>query len=278
MLVTEISTEISNNDYKKLAAMIYDYCGIRLPEEKKSMVEGRIKKRLREKNYNRVKDYLNYVNTEEGRAEEFDELVNVLTTNKTDFFREEPHFEFLKSTVIPEFAESGKPVFELWSSACSTGEEPYSLAILLDELRNSFKMDYSITASDISTIVLNKARLGIYTNTDIEGIPEPLRKKYLLKSKTREADIVRIVPEIRKKINFRRINLMDNAFPFDRKFDCIFCRNVLIYFDRKTQERVINKLADYLNPGGYLFLGHSETISGMSINLARAAATVYRKA
>ena len=166
----------------------------------------------------------------------------------------------------------------IWSAGCSTGAEPYTLAIVLEEFANGWGgFDYSILATDISTRVLSKAREGIYTEEEVGPIPLPLKKKYLLRSKNREKKIVRIAPEIRSKVIFNRLNFMDAEYAVPNALDVIFCRNVIIYFDHPTQQLVLSRLCRCLLPGGYIFLGHSETLNGFRLPLKQVTATVYRK-
>ena len=182
-----------------------------------------------------------------------------MTTNKTDFFRESGHFDFLVEKALPEFAErngSGRQ-FLIWSAGCSTGEEPYTMAIVLSEYALTHPgFRFRIMASDISNIVLAKAELGVYSNDVVAPVSLPLRRKYFMRCRERSSEQVRVVPELRRLVEFRRLNFMDADYGIDEKADAIFCRNVIIYFDRPTQERILRKLANCLAPGGYLFVGH----------------------
>jgi chemotaxis protein methyltransferase CheR len=275
--------ELSLADFRKLSQAIYKACGISLPDGKRILVEGRIKKRVRKVGMNHIDDYFKYLFSPEGLKNELIPLIDVITTNKTDFFRESAHFDFLVSTAFPAIQKSGgasiiKKKIKVWSAGCSTGEEPYTLAIVLNEyFQDDLVKPFTIYASDISTEVLHKAKLGVYGLDDIDVIPLHLKKKYFLKSRDRSENIVRVVPELRAQVQYMRINLIDMNYDVPEKMDIIFCRNVLIYFDKQTQEQVINNLCRYLNPGGYLLLGHSETITGFKLPLQRAASTVYQK-
>jgi chemotaxis protein methyltransferase CheR len=206
----------------------------------------------------------------------------VVTTNKTDFFRESNHFDYLISTALPELnaLRQGAPrkALRFWSAGCSTGEEPYTLAMVMSEyVADNYGTDFRILATDICTKVLEKGKSGIYDIERVEPVPMRYKKKYLLRSKDPQKELVRIVPDLRARITFRRLNFMDREFGIVEPMDVIFCRNVVIYFDRKTQERLLNKFHSHLVPGGYLFMGHSETLNGLDVPFSQVASTIYRK-
>ncbi|MBE0617407.1 MAG: methyltransferase domain-containing protein, partial [Proteobacteria bacterium] len=203
-------------------------------------------------------------------------------TNKTDFFREPQHFEYLVRAALPELVRTGaglrRPV-AVWSAGCSTGEEPYTLAMVLAEVAESLPgVRYLILATDISTAVLHKAQQAVYEEERILPVAAPLRKKYLLRSRDRTRSLVRVAPELRQHVRFRMLNFMDGSFGLRESMDVIFCRNVMIYFDRETQEALLNRFCRHLAPGGYVFLGHSETINGLQVPLTQVAPTIYRSA
>ena len=202
------------------------------------------------------------------------------TTNLTVFFRENSHFEYLSNVVLPELAQQNLKKVELWSAGCSSGQEPYTLSIVMQEFirenQNSIN-DYSILATDISSKVLDKAIDAVYPMNEIENLSYDIKKRYFLKSKNQENPTVRVKPETRQKVNFARLNFMDSSYPKTTQKNVIFCRNVLIYFDKKTQESVVRKLLEHLAPGGYLFLGHSETIFGMDLPLKTVGPTIFKK-
>jgi chemotaxis protein methyltransferase CheR len=270
---------LSGRDFSKLCDFVYSEAGICLGPEKKTMLEGRLKRRLRELNIESYKRYCEYLFGEEGLREEKTRFIDVVTTNKTDFFREPKHFEYLTQRALPDLTarSAGQPLL-LWSAGCSSGEEPYTLAMLLSEFAESRPgFRFRILATDISTTVLAKAELGIYTAGDVEPVPVPLRRKYLMRSRERDADRVRIVPELRKLVEFRRLNFMDSDYRLAEKMDAVFCRNVIIYFDRPTQEKILRRLSSYLKPGGYLFVGHSETLHDMNLPLEALGPALYRR-
>jgi chemotaxis protein methyltransferase CheR len=204
-------------------------------------------------------------------------MIDVVTTNKTDFFREPHHLTFLQENILPKVAH-GKRTVKVWSAACSSGEEPYTLAMVLEDFARSMHgFSYDIFASDISTAMLQKASTAVYAMERVDCIPLELKKRYLLKSKDIERPTVRIAPSLRSKVTFARVNFMDAVLPVDGMFDIIFCRNVLIYFDRKTQVEVIRKLIGNLSPGGYLFIGHSESLHQVDLPLVQEKPTIYKK-
>ena len=207
-------------------------------------------------------------------------MINAITTNLTNFFRENVHFEYLTDTVLPELAQKNIKKVELWSAGCSTGQEPYTLSIVMQEFmrKNPGKIDdYSVYATDISSRVLDKAIDAVYPMSEVESLSLELKKRYFLKSKDTVNPSVRLKPEIRQKVSFDRLNFMAPSYPRTTEKNVIFCRNVLIYFDKPTQESVVRKLLEHLMPGGYLFLGHSETIFGMDLPLKTVGPTIFKK-
>lgn len=266
--------------FERLSSFIYKAYGIKMPPAKKVMLQSRLQKRLREMNMNSYEDYCDFVLSKEGEALELVHMIDVVTTNKTDFFREPSHFDFLRQTVLPEFVarHKTKKTLKIWSAGCSSGEEVYTLAIVLsDFMEKNRNLDYSILGTDISSRILQKAVDAVYAEERIAVIPLETKRKYFLRSKNREKPIVRVIPELRKKASYQRLNFMDEFYTINESFDIIFCRNVLIYFDRETQEKVINRLCLNLKTGGYFFLGHSESITGMKVPLVQLKPTVFMK-
>ena len=269
--------EMNDSEFRRLSDIIYRTSGICLPDVKKVLVEGRIRKRIKMLGFESFGSYMEYLFSDRGMTEELIPLIDVVTTNKTDFFREIQHFDFLTETVLPGLS-AGRRNINIWSAGCSTGEEPYTMAIVFNEFFGSANdYRYQIFASDISTEVLQKAYAGVYEEEKTEPVPPALLKKYFMRSKDPSKKILRVVPELRKKINFFRINLLEDLSELPCTMDIIFCRNVIIYFDKQTQFKVLSNLLSKLNPGGYLFLGHSETLMGVDLPVERAASTVYRK-
>ena len=271
---------LSDNEFKRLSTYIFTEYGIKMPPVKKIMLQSRLQKRLRELQMNNFKDYVEFVFSEEGQANEVIHMIDVVSTNKTDFFREPIHFDFLKSVILPDIAANQvttRPV-KIWSAGCSSGEEPYTIAMTIAEFQEKYpEIDYQIFATDISSRILKTALEAIYKESRAELIPMSLKKKYLLKSKDRVNPSVRIIPELRKKITFQRLNFMEQSYNVSDTFDVIFCRNVLIYFDRETQEKVINRLCTKLRPGGYFFLGHSESITNINVPLRQIRPTIFQR-
>jgi chemotaxis protein methyltransferase CheR len=263
---------MSQRDFVRLRELIYSECGITLVDAKKTMLEGRLQKRLRELNLKSYSQYCDYLFSSSGVEEELTDMINQVTTNKTDFFREPAHFEYLKRKALPELSRLKKSLL-VWSAGCSSGEEPYTLAMVLQE----FGCHFMVLATDISTKVLEKARLAVYDEEKIAPIPPDFKRKYLLANKDRKKKLFRVVPELRERVKLRRLNFMDGDFGFREPIDIIFCRNVIIYFDKPTQERLLNHFCRYLSPDGYVFMGHSETLLGMDVPLVPVAPTIYRK-
>ncbi len=276
------SVRMSDKDFARLSEFIRNSCGIRLPPAKKTMLEGRLRKRLRALCIESFERYCEFLFSPGGSQSEFIHMIDVVTTNKTDFFRESDHFDYLSERVLPELVLSHgigvRKKLNVWSAACSTGEEPYTLAMVLSEFAEGCPGFYfSILATDISTAVLEKARSGIYDHDRVIPIPMMLRKKYLLRSKEKVKGLVRVVSALRNSVRFERLNFLDEEYGIDEPMAIVFCRNVLIYFDRSTQEKLVKRLSQQLISGGYLFVGHSESLHGMDLPLVQTATSTYRK-
>jgi len=270
----------SDRLFNQFSQFIYSNLGIHLTSTKKVMLQARLTRRLKKLNLSSFEEYFSYVTSKEGLKDEMPNMVNAVTTNKTDFFREPRHFKYLTDVVLPEFYQKAKyNKFKIWSAGCSTGAEPYTMAMLLQEFAlNNPGFRFAILSTDISTEVLNIAQDGYYHVEMAKSIPKELRKKYLLRSKDiNKQPFIRIVPELRKMIKFKQLNFMDDYYPVVTDIDVIFCRNVFIYFDRQTQERVIRRLCNHLKPGGYLFIGHSETIRIENPPFTNVSSTIFRK-
>jgi len=250
-----------------------------MPVPKRIMLEVRLKKRLRALGLESYEEYCDYLFSPAGMEKERVFMINVVTTNKTDFFREPKHFEYLVQTALPELMRLyGIGMRRLWSAGCSTGEEPYTLAMVLSEFAaRTPGFNFTLLATDISTAVLEKAVRGIYKEERIDTVPFECKRKYFMRSKDKEKRLVRIVPEVRSLVKFRRLNFIDHDFGMRELQDIIFCRNVIIYFERLTQEKVLKRLCKHLIPGGYLFMGHSESLSSLNLPLVTVGPMVYRK-
>lgn len=274
--------ELSEKMFLKFGQFVTDVLGIKMPDSKRTMLQSRLQKRLRQLSLPSFEAYYDFVFSSEGREQELHHLLDVVTTNKTDFFREPRHYEVLTQNVLPTLLQ-GRRVgihrpLKVWSAGCSTGAEPYTLSMVLSDFGervDGFK--FQILATDISTQVLQKAINAVYEERDSSPIPFNIKKKYLLRSKDRNKPRIRIVPELRRLVQFNRLNLMDSDYGMHETMDVIFCRNVIIYFDRETQFGVLSRLCRCLRSGGFLFMGHSETLNGFNLPLKQVAATVYRK-
>ncbi len=270
--------QLNTRNFQRLAEFIQAYSGIKMPESKRTMLEGRLRRRMRATRIDDVNDYCRYLFEEDGMESEVIHLIDAVTTNKTEFFREPAHFDFLVNQGLPAIAATRTREIKVWSSACSTGAEPYTLAMILDEFCESQRgVDYSILCTDICTEVLDQAIAGRFSEQMIEPVSMPRRQRYVMRSKDRGRPEVRIIPELRAKLSFARLNLMDEAYPIEDDLDIIFCRNILIYFDKPTQASVLRRLCGHLRPGGYLFLGHSESIVGIDLPVKQIANTVFEK-
>ena len=269
---------LSKRNFDALSRYIYDYSGIKMPITKITMLEGRLRRRLRATGIGTLDAYCEYLFKQNGLATESTYLIDAVTTNKTDFFREPKHFEYVERVVLPEMLAAGHKKLRVWSSACSTGAEPYTMAMVLQEFASANReVDYRILATDLSTDVLQAARRGVYPRDMIVPVPKNIQQKYVMVARERGRTDVRISPRLRAKVGFARLNLMDDSYPVGDPMHMIFCRNVLIYFDKVTQAKVLTRLCDCLMPGGYLFVGHSESVTGIPLPVKQVANTVFRK-
>ncbi|GAB6096336.1 protein-glutamate O-methyltransferase [Desulfatiferula olefinivorans] len=273
---------LSKSDFQDLGQFIYTRLGIKMPDIKRGMIESRLRKRLSALNIDSYSGYCAYLFSPEGMEKELPYFIDEITTNKTDFFREPHHFDFMLDTALPDLVQNrGAGInrkLTAWSSACSRGDEPYTLAMVLSEYARAHPgFDYSILATDISTRVLETAVSGIYDAALIEPVPMEYRRRYLLKSRDKTKRLVRIRPELRQKVVFRRLNLMDDDFRIRQNIDILFCRNVIIYFDKPTTDRLMVKLCNKLSAGGYLFMGHSELLDCGKLPVKAVAPTIYKR-
>ena len=272
---------LEDEEFRKIASFVESKVGIKMPKSKKLMMQTRLHSRLKSLGLHNFSDYIEYVfSSEQTEKEEAVLLIDAITTNLTHFYREPNHFEYLLADVIPSLLNSGLSNLNIWSAGCSSGEEPYTLAMEVEEYKmaNSKSIfDYSILATDVSTKVLEKARNAVYSINSVKNIPVNIKKKYFFKDNNIESSEVKVIPGICQKVQFQYLNLMDDVFCLKNEMDIIFCRNVLMYFDKTTQETVLKKIIKYLTKGGYLFLGHSETIYNMNLPLKMVAPTIFQK-
>ena len=265
--------DFTNKDFERVRQLIYEHAGISLNPSKQDMVYSRLARRLRATGINSFKEYLALL---EGNNEaEWQAFVNALTTNLTSFFREPHHFPLLAEHALKQ---KGRHPISLWCSAASTGEEPYSMAMTLVDAFGSFTPPVTIIATDLDTNVLAKAEAGVYPVERIEKLSDDLVKRFFLRGTGAQAGFVRVRPELRAMIAFRQVNLLNNNWPIRGPLDAIFCRNVMIYFDKATQLRILERFVPLLQPDGLLFAGHSESFHNAAHLFSLRGKTVYELA
>lgn len=275
--------EISDELFLQVGKMITERYGIKMPLEKKIMFQARLQRRLRELDIYSFDEYAARLFTDTSDSTEFDLLADFISTNKTEFFREKDHFDFLNKDIFPEYLKNSRsalfPQMKIWSAGCSSGQEAYSIGIQLEEfmLKNGVRFDYSILATDISGKMLKSAREAVYPMSQVEEMTLELKRRYFLKSKNAKDQKVRVIKQIRDKVKVGYMNLMDGLYPFQTQFDVVFLRNTLIYFDPKVQLGVLIKVLDSLKTGGYLFIGHSESLINLHLPIKSIAPSVYIK-
>jgi chemotaxis protein methyltransferase CheR len=271
---------LSDADFRKVSELVYEHCGINLHAGKKELVRARLAKRLREGRFRTFGEYIQHV-LDDRTGQEFSALVDSLSTNLTKFFRENQHFEYVRTQLLPGIIaskqRSGVSRIRAWSAGCSSGEEPYSIAItLLEGIQGKGRWDVKVLATDVSTRILEKAKKGLYEKDRIDPIPLPLRNRYLTRRREGTKEVYEVGPALREHIIFRYLNLMED-WPIKGPLDFIFCRNVMIYFDKPTQERLVNRFHELLGPGGVLFTGHSESLTGIEHAFKYVQPTIYLK-
>ncbi|HPC47957.1 MAG TPA: protein-glutamate O-methyltransferase [Deltaproteobacteria bacterium] len=269
---------ISDREFALFRDLIFRHTGIHMSDRKKNLVVARLSRRLRALGLGSFSDYYRYLTEGPDAAGELINLVNRITTNKTDFFRERHHFDFLRDTVVPQILRDatagGQRRIRIWSAGCSSGEEPYSIAMTISELLERDRgWDVRILATDLDTEVLSRAHRGVYSSQQVAPVPVPYLSKYF----DRVPDGYELKQAVKGLVVFRKLNLMDETFPMKRSFDAIFCRNVMIYFTEETKNALVEKLHRHLKEGGYLFIGHSESLMHMKHLFTFVRHTVYRK-
>lgn len=275
-----VDAELTPQSFRRFADFITSELGIKMSEHKIPMLQGRLHRRLRALGLGSLEAYQKLLFDSADSGHELANFIDAVTTNKTDFMREPSHFDYLVDKALPALDPDPAQTrqVKLWCAGCSTGEEPYTLAMFLSEyVEQRRNAEFSLFATDISTKVLHYARDAVYDERRIEPVPEAWQKKYLLRSRDPAKQTVRIVPALRERVRFARLNFMDSDYGVREVFDAVFFRNVMIYFDRPTQEAVVGRLCRNLRPGGYLFTGHSESLMGLDVPLRMVASAVYRK-
>jgi chemotaxis protein methyltransferase CheR len=271
-----ISTELSDSNFRRFSQLVYENCGINLHDGKKELVRARLGKRLRATGCKNFNTYFKLLN-EDAKGWELVHMLDAISTNQTFFFREEKHFEFLKEKVFSSYKALLPKRLRLWSAGCSSGEEPYSLALWLTEhFEQIDSFDVKIMATDISTKVLAKAERGVYPKKQFSKIPKHQLRKYFQRGGGRQEGFFRVKQPLKDMVEFQRHNLM-GPFEYENSFHLIFCRNVMIYFKRETRESLIDKFYRCLEDGGYLLIGHAESLTGIKHRFKYVQPSVYQK-
>jgi chemotaxis protein methyltransferase CheR len=276
---------LPTKQFNRLAHYVEEHYGIRMPPDKLVMIQARLSKRVRELEFSSFNEYIDFLFEDPNASDEISRMSDLVSTHMTSFFREPSHFKILELEILPElckqhYFDKHNPLV-VWSAASSTGEEIYSIAMVIDLFKRSHKkeyphFDYAILGTDLSEQVLQTARQGIYSNATLESIPIKYHAPYIMRSKDQGTERFRFVPELRKHTFFHQLNLMEHPFKIQNSIQVVFCRNVLIYFNRERQERVVHNILKTLSPGGYLILGHSETLVNMDLPVKVVAPTVYK--
>jgi chemotaxis protein methyltransferase CheR len=270
---------MTDADFGKISRLVYEVCGINLTEGKKELLQARLGKVIRQGVFRSFRDYYEHV-LKDSSGEELVRLLDAVSTNFTSFFRESQHFDYLRNEFLPEAVDRKKgqgKKLRFWSAGCSSGEEPYSLAIaVLESLDYPETWDLKILSTDLSSKVLKMAAAGIYPQERIRSVPAPVVRKYFLKGDNEWKGYVKVKSSLKKHISFERLNLME-TFSFSESFDCIFCRNVMMYFDKPTQAALLGRFFQHLSPGGALLIGHSESLAGNEHSFRYVKPAIYRK-
>lgn len=261
--------------FNRFRSLVYDKAGIFLHEGKEALIQSRLGKRMRALGIDTHKQYLDFV-IQDNTGEEIVQMLDAISTNVTSFFRESKHFDVL-SELLHKWSGSGQKNFKFWSAACSSGEEPYSMAMVINDALGSFNSDYKILATDISTRVLEKSQQGIYDKEKLQQIPPKYRERFFERHSENGTTHYIVKDALKKIISFRRINLSTTPFPMKGPFDVVFCRNVMIYFDNIVRKNLLDEVHRLLKPGGYLMVGHAESLTGMMSTFKSVMPSVYVK-
>jgi chemotaxis protein methyltransferase CheR len=279
MSLPMLNDGLSPGNFARLAQLVESYSGIHLPAEKKYMVEGRLRRRAQALALSSLDAYCDALFEQGLWGDELVSLIDAITTNKTEFFRERPHFRILGEQVLPEFVGAGpRRPLRFWSAACANGAEAYSAAMLMDDFAGDHPgLRFQIVATDICSAVLREAKMAVFDREMMAPVPADYQKRYVMFPVDSGDRTVRMKPSLRQAVSFGRVNLMDPSYPLAEKQDVIFCRNLLIYFTRDRQEMVLRRLCDHLNQGGYLFISHTENIMGMKLPVRQMAPSVFQR-
>lgn len=267
----------TERDFSRIREYVKEHTGINLSEAKKNMVYSRLSRRLRQLRMHSFSDYWERVTAPD--SDEQGDFINAITTNLTAFFRENHHFEFLRDTLLPRLLEENKRTrrLRIWSAGCSTGEEPYSIAMtILESVPDAAQWDIKILATDLDTNVLAHAQAGIYDAERVRGLTDARKRRWFMRGRGANSGSVRVSNELRELINFRQLNLM-GPWPMKGPFDFMFCRNVVIYFDKPTQKILFDRYAGMLGANGHIFLGHSETLYKVTDRYELLGQTIYKR-
>ncbi len=275
-LTLDAGPVLSDRELAQIVVLVYERAGIRLHDGKRELVTARLQKRLRHLGLGSYREYLHYLETDQS-GEEMVAFLDAIATNHTYFFREEQHFAFLRERIVPTLeARPGRPAIDIWSAACSTGEEPFTLGITLADVLKDGADGFTMLASDLSTKALATARSGIYKMERVKDLPLDLLRRHFERGMGPQQGLARVSASLRRRIEFAQLNLLEIG-DLGRRFDVIFCRNVMIYFDRIVQQRVVTMLERHLRPNAYLFISHSESLNGISHGLKWVAPAVYQR-
>lgn len=259
--------------FDHLRGISISHTGIQVPDIKQEMFYARLSKRLRQLGLSDFDSYIAHL--EQHWDQEGTAFINALTTNLTSFFRENHHFDFLRERVTPDLLSRGQRQLRIWSAGCSTGEEPYSIAMTLSEACTGTPLQWRILATDLDTDVLDRAARGVYALDRLEGLPIERKRRFFMKGKGPRSGYARVNIELRERIEFRQLNLV-KPIRLEERFEVIFCRNVVIYFDRETKAQLVGKFAEHLQPAGHLIMGHSESLHGLSHQFRSIGNTIYQ--
>lgn len=265
--------ELTEDQFEYLSGIVFRESRIKLSINKKALLQSRIMRRMRFLRLDTFSEYVEYLNS--NYSSEIIEFINAVTTNKTEFFRESFHFDYLRDIVFPEY--DGEDEIRIWSAGCSTGEEPYSIAITASEYFEGRKNPVKILATDIDTKVISSASEGVYKYDQVSVIKDEIIRKYFLRGNDSNHGLFKVKKTIRDMIKFARLNLLDECYPMKKKFHVVFCRNVVIYFDKETQKILFQKFHGMIGSKGYLFIGHSENISNFNLGFSSTGRTFYKK-